>query len=267
MTTRNAHRMRSHLVLWVLLTLAGCSAPDYTPVRDWAATASLAVDYPRVAGSTVISPPGADTAKPQPHTDDSILAMQEALATYLQAVATLASDGVLPYRESPFVELAGRVTPVSPTGGHAITSLGVLLRHANRTNAQAPMLRDNIQAADPQVQALVSALQSAVAHRATEETMARQDAAAFYAEIDGRSDDAAARRALREWALRRDDEFAAQAAARAQYGEILSRVAAGHALLASRAAHITREDVVQEVRTTEDQLRRAALALRRGADG
>ncbi|TCH98950.1 hypothetical protein EJV46_10380 [Roseococcus sp. SYP-B2431] len=264
--------MRVTRLLWTLLALSGCNAPDYTPVRDWAATASLAVDHPRIAGSPlagspVAPPPGAEPAQPQPRRDDSILAMQEALATYLQAVATLASDGVLPYRESPFVDLAARVTPASPSGGQAIAALGLLLRHANRTNAQAPMLRDNIRAADAPVQALISALLDAVARQAGEETQARQDAAAFYAGIEARSDDAAARQALREWAGRRDGAFAAQAAARAQYGEILTRVAAGHALLKGRAGRVTQEDVVQEVRIAEDQLRRAALALRRGGAG
>ena len=108
-------RMRSHRLLLALLVLGGCNAPDYTPVRDWAATASLAVDFPRIAGSTVVPPPGAESALPASQPDGSIVAMQEALATYLQAVATLASDGVLPYRESPFVELAARVAPVSPS--------------------------------------------------------------------------------------------------------------------------------------------------------
>ncbi|WP_421992056.1 hypothetical protein [Roseococcus sp.] len=247
--------MRGTLVLWASLALAGCNAPDYSPVRDWASTASRAVDFPRVAGGAILPSPGAD---------DGILAMQEALVTYLRAIATLASDGVLPYRESPFVELAARAALGSPMGGQAITAFGLLLRHANRTNAQAPMLRDNIQAADPHVQALVSALRNAVAHRIGDETPARQDAAAFYAGIEARSGDAAARQVLREWARRRDDEFAAQAAARLRYDEILTQVAAGHALLKGRAGRVTREDVVQEVRIAEDQLRRAALALREG---
>lgn len=260
-------RMRSHRLLLALLVLGGCNAPDYTPVRDWAATASLAVDFPRIAGSTVVPPPGAESALPAPQPDGSIVAMQEALATYLQAVATLASDGVLPYRESPFVELAARVAPASPSGGHAIASLGLLLRHANRTNAQAPMLRDNIQAADPQVQVLIAALLQGVARQAEAEALSRREAAAFYAEIEARSTDAAARQSLREWARRRDDAFAAQAAARARYGEILTRVAAGHALLKGRAGRVTREDVVQEVRMAEDELRRAALQLRHGAPG
>jgi hypothetical protein len=264
--------MPKHRLVWALLALAGCNAPDYTPVRDWAATASLAVDYPRAAGGTVMPPPGpvggpvAGTT-PSRFLDGSVLAMQEALATYFQAVATLASDGVLPYRESPFVELAAVVTPTSPSGGQAITSLGVLLRHAGRGNAQAPDLRDNIRAADPQVQALIAALQVAVARQAAEEVTARQDAAAFYERIQDASRDPAARRSLQEWALRRDAEFAAEALARALYGELLARVAAGHALLKDRAGHVTRLDVVQQIRTAEDQLRRASLSLQRGPRG
>lgn len=254
------------LVLGALLALPGCNAPDYSPVRDWAATASLAVDDPGAARHAVAPPPGVVAAAPHPP-DDGILAMQEALATYLQAVATLASDGVLPYRESPFVHLAARARETSVPGSEAIAALGVLLRYAARSNAQAPQLRDTIRSADPQVQALVSALRQAVAAQQPAEEAARQTAAGFYSEIDGRSSDPAARQALREWARARDDEFAAQAGRRARYEEILTRVAEGHALLKGRAGRITREDVVQEVRAAEDGLRRAALALRDGGAG
>lgn len=256
------------LGLGALLALAACSAPDYSPVRDWAATASLAVDYPKVATGTPMPPNRAETNAPVPRfVDGSILAMQEALATYLQAVATLASDGVLPYRESPFEQLAAIVTPSSASGGQAITSLGLLLRHASRGNAQAPELRDNIVEADPQVQALVMALMAAVSRQVAEEATARQDAAAFYADIAAGSRDAAARQALQQWARQRDAEFAAEAAARARYSEVLARVAEGHALLKGRAGRITRANAVQEIRMAEDQLRRASISLQRGSGG
>jgi hypothetical protein len=143
------------LPLMALLALTGCGAPDYTPVRDWASTASLALDEPEL-GQT------------------GSLAMQQALVTYLQAVAVLASDGVLPYRESPFSSMAITAGQASERGGQAVAALGVLLRHANRTNAQAPQLRDNIVAADPHVQALVESLAATLEREGTDSPARRQ---------------------------------------------------------------------------------------------
>ncbi|MBS7790240.1 hypothetical protein KTR66_09545 [Roseococcus sp. SDR] len=143
------------LPLLALLALTGCGAPDYTPVRDWASTASLALDEPDL-GQT------------------GSLAMQQALVTYLQAVSVLASDGVLPYRESPFSAMAITASQASERGGQAVASLGLLLRHANRTNAQAPQLRDNIVAADPHVQALVESLATTVEREGTDSPARRQ---------------------------------------------------------------------------------------------
>lgn len=253
--------------LVVLLALGGCNAPDYSPVRDWAATASLAVDYPAASGGTAAQPPGSGTTTPPRFLDLSVLAMQEALAIYLQSLATLASDGVLGYPENPFVDLAAVVTPTSPSGGQAITALGRQLRHSTRTNAQAPALRDNIVEADPQVQALIAALRGAVARQTEEEAASRQRAAAYYAGTAAASRDPAARQALAEWADRRDAGFVAEAQARAQYLDILQRIAADHARMKAQAGSITREQAVREIRIAEDQLRRASVALQRGARG
>lgn len=143
------------LPMLALLALTGCGAPDYTPVRDWASTASLALDVPELG-------------------ETGSLAMQQALVTYLQAVSVLASDGVLPYRESPFSTLAITAGRDSERGGQAVAALGLLLRRANRTNAQAPQLRDNILAADPHVQALVQSLATTVGREGTDSPARRQ---------------------------------------------------------------------------------------------
>lgn len=123
--------------------LAGCSAPDYTPVRDWARTASLAVDHP--AG---LPPPARD----------GVVAMQQALATWLAALGRMADDGVLPYPEDPFTDLAPRARQADAAGGEAVAALGALLRRATRQNWRAPQMRDAIAEADPHVQALTAAL-------------------------------------------------------------------------------------------------------------
>ncbi len=127
------------------LLLAACNAPDYTPVRDWARSASIATDYPVAAPA-----------------DDGAIAMQAALVTWLSALGRMADDGVLPYPEDPFLELAPRAAATDAAGGAAVAALGRRLRHATRNNLRAPALRNTIRGADPDVQALVVALSGAV---------------------------------------------------------------------------------------------------------
>ena len=234
------------------LALSACDAPDYTPVRDWAATASFAVDDRRMAGS--------------PEADAGILAMQQAMSTYLLAIATLSTDGVLPYREDPFVELAVAARATSERGGAAVAALGTLLRRAARSNAQAPDLRDNIVAADPHVQALAQSLASAVAG-AGAEGAARADAAAGYARLAAETRDPVARGLVRERAAARDAEFAAREAARQRYIDNVIRIGEGHAMLKARAATITKDEAVQRIRAAQDELRRNAEGVPRGWPG
>lgn len=244
---------RLRLLSATLLALAGCNAPDYTPVRDWAATASFAVDYPRMAGA--------------PQADAAILAMQQAMSVYLLAIATLAADGVLPYRDDPFLELAATTRPASERGSQAISALGTLLRRAARSNAQAPDLRANIIAADPQVQALTDALSLAVAAGAGADAAARADAAADYARLASDTRDPVALRLLSERAAARDTQLAGRQAARLQYGYILTRISEGHALLKAQAATITKDEAVQRIRAAQDDLRRNAGNLPRDWPG
>jgi hypothetical protein len=235
------------------LALAACDAPDYTPVRDWASTASFAVDDRRMAGT--------------PEADAGILAMQQAMSTYLLAIATLAMDGVLPYREDPFVQLAVSARASSERGGAAVAALGTLLRRAARSNAQAPDLRDNIVAADPHVQALAQSLASAVAAGAGPDVAARADAAAGYAQLATETRDPVARRLVQERAAARDAEFAAREDARMRYIDNVIRVGTGHALLKARAATITKDEAVQRIRAAQDELRRNAAGVPRGWPG
>jgi hypothetical protein len=136
------------LAVGLLALMGGCSAPDYTPVRDWARSASIAADYPAAAPA-----------------DDGVAAMQEALVVWLSALGVMADDGVLPYPEDPFLTVAPRAAAADARGGEAVAALGRTLRHATRNNLQAPALRDTIRGADPAVQALVAALSDAVGRR------------------------------------------------------------------------------------------------------
>lgn len=264
--------MRPRFALGVLLALGACNAPDYTPVRDWATAASLAADYPPAAVSRVWLPqppaepvagqPGTDQGlSPRPVADDGIAAMQQALSTYLAAIGILAADGVLPYRQDPFLAVAPRAAATDAAGGRAVTALGELLRKSTITNAQAPDLRDTLGKADPSVRALVTSLAAAVARQG--DASARADVAADYAALARATRDPAARAAVQGWAARRDQEFAIQAEARAQYGRIINGIGAGHAAMTAQAASITQEEVVQRIRLAENALRRATAALPR----
>jgi hypothetical protein len=206
------------LALIALLVLpAACNAPDYTPVREWARTASLAADFP--IGR--LPPPASADVR------EGGLAMREALATYLAALGRMADDGVLPYPENPFIELAAQAGRAGTGGAQPVEALGALLRRATRQNWQAPRLRQAITEANPAVQALVRALTAAIGRNAE------------------------------------PDEPPAIATARAQYAAIITRIGEDHALLAARAADLTDEAVIELIHAAEDRLRRAVLALPR----
>lgn len=210
--------------LLLILALAACDAPNYTPVREWASTASLAVDIGRGA---LRQPPADTEACTRGDRQRGVAAMQEALATYLSAIGILADDGVLPYRENPFLELGPHAAAADAQGGWAVASLGTMLRHATRTNAQAPQLRYTIAQSDPMVQALVVALSTALMQHGPE------------------------------------DQAAGDPATRAQYLRVLARVGEGHAMLKARAGSITLDETVQRIRAAEGQLRLALAALPR----
>jgi len=147
--------MKRRAFLAVPAVLAACSAPDYTPVRQWARAASLTADWPVPAAA-----------------DDGIAAMQEALATYLSALARMADDGVLPYLENPFGDLAARAARSDAGGGAAVAAIGATLRRASRSNWQAPDIAYAIETFDPPVQALVAALAGALERRGGDAALA-----------------------------------------------------------------------------------------------
>ena len=158
--------MRRGLAFLPLAALIGCGPPDYTPVRDWAGVAGNFALYPELVTRQ-------GTASSPLPASDAINAMQQSLSTYLQALGTLAADGLLMIREDPLAEYAPRVTPISPKGAEAITELGALLRERGRALARAPQLRATIREADAPVQALIAAMQESVTALEPAETTAR----------------------------------------------------------------------------------------------
>ena len=260
------------VVACVLCLLAGCSGPDYSAVRDWARTASIAADSPLPLQPDALAPRGTASvghggsgeemhaeAGPLPGAQAGILAMQSALATYLSALATLASDGVLPYREDPFVALTPQAAAANADGGRAVGELGAFLRHASRTNMRAPEMREAIASADPAVQALVSGLSSAV----TGSCVAGAGAAATALGLRERAQLNAAHLDELELPAARHRDPSACPAALDRYVEVLGGIAEGHAFLKANAARITQAEMQRQVRAAEDRLRRAMVRLPR----
>ena len=248
--------MRCRIPALILaLLLAACANPDYTAVRDWGRTASFAADFPPAA--TVVAAPG-----PRPRFADraqleaGIVAMQEALVLYLNALGTWAADGPVAYREDPLRGQAERAAPLSMPARDAIAALGAQLKKATLENWRAPEMRDSIVSADPHVQVLVAALSDAVAQLERAQQGERDAVGRLF-----RAGSAQGANATLRWVVDRD--IGLQVAARATYRTILTRIAEGHALLKARAPRITQAEAVRLIRASEDQIRRAAETLPR----
>lgn len=229
------------------LLLVACGAPDYGRVTQWAATASLVADTP-------LAPP--------PAADVGIRAMQQALTTYLTALSRLSDDGVLPFREDPFAEAAPRAAAADEAGGRAVAALGAVLRRASIAQARAPELRATIADADPAVQDLVAALARSVA-AAGDEADRRAATAARFARLIAGTQDAATRQVLADAAALRDAGFAARAAQRAAFAEVLRRIGEGHALLRAESPRLTQAETGRRIAEAEAALARAAARLPR----
>ena len=258
-------RMASRLpvVLLGVLALSACGAPDYGRVTQWAATASLAADYPPAAtgGPVLLAAPQPGAAEAQGRRE-GIRAMQDALTTYLGALSRLAADGVLPFMDDPFAEAATRAAAADAEGGRAVAALGQLLRRTSRAQARAPQLRATIAEADPAVQQLVAALARAAGTEG-DEPQRRAAAAARGAALAAQARDPATRQLLADAALLRDRAFAERAAARAAYAEVLARIAEGHALLRDESRRLTQEETRRRIAEAEVALARAAARLPR----
>jgi hypothetical protein len=235
---------RSVAAVLLLLAVTSCSPPDYSAIRDWADSADLAVGYPpAIAPCQAIAGHGTAPGTPDPRSN-GVHAMQQALATYLSALATLAADGTLPYREDPFIELKQRAAAASKEGADAIATLGGMLRKATIDNDQAPQLGAMIKRADESVQALIKALLVVVpeigAHAASGQS-ALQDG----------------RRAVAP----RDTRIAHRMAIRSAYLDALAQVAWGHTVLRQRASRLSQEETARLVHDARNRLVRTEAPL------
>jgi hypothetical protein len=243
-----------------LVSLTSCSPPDYTPVRDWANVAGHAAIYPELVTRPGVAPAVSPAA-------DAINAMQQALATYLQALDTLAADGLLMIREGPLAAYAPRVAPTSPKGAEAIETLGALLRDRGRSLARAPQLRATIREADAPLQALIAAMLEAIATLEPAEAAAADQARARYQRLLREARDEPSRQILSDLATLYEAAFANRAAAIKNYQTVLADIARGHALLKERVAHLTQEETARQIRAAEAKLRRAGARLPRDGLG
>lgn len=253
-------KLRRGLIALPFAVLIGCAPPDYTPVRNWANVAGNAAFYPEL-----VTRPGVALAVSP--AADAINAMQQALATYLQALDTLAADGLLMIREDPLAAYAPRVAAMNPKGAEAVTELGGLLRERGRSLARAPQLRATIREADAPVQALIAAMQEAIATLEPQAAATAEQARARYQRLLREARDEPSRQILRDLAGLHEAAFANRAAAIRNYQMVLADIAKGHALLKERAAHLTQEETARQIRAAEAELRRAGARLPRDGLG
>jgi hypothetical protein len=256
--------------------LAACSAPDYSAVRDWGRTAGLAAPY-RPAAETVPEPSRWPTGEaggeasassvfpigsaPAPQAND-ILLMQQVLSVYLASLATVASDGVLPYMEDPFTTVPARLANGDRSAGEAVSALGALLRKASRTNMQAPATGSFIRAADPAVQSLIGSLSDAVRRLSDAESEERDRLVSYYASMEAEVKETS-RPAIRDLAALRIERFSQRADARLAYLALLRDLAQGHALLREKSSHLSQEEVRRQIRAAEDRIRAGSGLLPR----
>ena len=253
-------KLRRGIFFLPLAALIGCGPPDYTPVRDWANVAGNAAIYPELVTRPGVAPAVSPAA-------DAINAMQQALATYLKALDTLAADGLLMIREDPLAAYAPRVAPTSPKGAEAMQTLGALLRDRGRSLARAPQLRATIRDADAPVQALIAAMQEAVTTLEPAERATAEQAHARYQRLLREARDEPSRQILRDLAALYEAAFANRAAAIKNYQTVLADIAKGHALLKERVSHLTQEEAARQIRTAEAELRRGGARLPRDGLG
>lgn len=101
-----------------LAGLAACALPAETALRDWALSASVAVDRPSMLAGA-----------------DHLLAQQGAVAAYLYAVSVLADpEQLLTFREEAFAPLVARAGAADPAAGAAVAEIGARLRAARSGN-------------------------------------------------------------------------------------------------------------------------------------
>lgn len=261
---RHAPAMRTGpraVMLGLLWLLGACAAPDYTPMREWAGTASRAADYSALAATCHVRP-NAAVPRPAPW-PVAARAMQTSLALYLSSLATMAADGVLTHREDPLVEPAADAALASHEAGQAVAGLGAVLRRATRRNARAPELAETITKADPHLQALIPILSSSVGERAAAARSDRAAVAASHSDAAAAANDPATRRLIGDMAVLHDQDYAVRAVARTNYIAVLAGIAEGHALLMERRDRLSQAATGREVRAAEDRLRRAADQLPR----
>jgi len=253
-------KLRHGVLALPLAALISCGPPDYTPVRDWANVAGNAAIYPELVTRAGVAPAVSPAA-------DAINAMQQALAAYLQALDTLAADGLLMIREDSLAAYAPRVAPSNPKGAEAIQALGALLRDRGRSLARAPQLRATIREADAPLQALIAAMQEAIAALAPNEAAAADQARARYQRLLREARDEPSRQILRDLSALHEAAAANRAAAIRNYQTVLADIARGHALLKERVSHLTQEETARQIRAAEVELRRASVRLPRDGLG
>jgi hypothetical protein len=229
------------------MLLLGACAPDYGAVQDWSRTAAAVAEY-RPAPSVVAATP-----------PDALMATQEGVAAWLNAIAFLAADGVLRERDNPLVAIAARIAPVDAEAATAVTNLGQSLAYAARQNYRAPQLAYALGEGDAAFRAALAGLR-----RQVEALPGDAEAAATAAQYDrlrAGLRDPVALALLAEARALREAEQARREGLRGAYLLALTRIAEGHAVMMERVRVLSQAETARMIRAQEAALRRAAGLL------
>lgn len=219
------HRRHMAAGLAVLAMSAGCALPPNTGLQRWAHTASVVVG--QVAPGPAAAPAAGAGSNPGDGIGD---AMRAALAVYLFALAVVAEERILTFREDAYAAILARPAAGDAAASEAVSRLGLALRAARDANP------------DPVAQA-----HSAGSPTVIEDLRLRPLLLAAEAPVQ---------RLIAMLSARAGEDTASRA--------VLARIGEGHALLASRArspVRLGQRETEREIRASEDALLRAARDL------
>lgn len=266
---RSTGLIRSGLAA-ALLLLAACT--DLSAVRDFSRLAAGTADYRGIVqryadyGERRVryGLPRIDVGERQAQAA-GLLAMQDAITTYMGALGALADDRVVTVSANPLVDAAVKAGAVDTAASSTVTALGDLILRAATGRYRQGQIGEVIAAANAPVQDLAARLIRFAGSTADED---REEATAlrfFYGGLDRRSNDPAGKRALTEWRDLRLQQITARAPSRDAYIAGMRKIAEGHQLLTDNRGRLSVDETVRQVRAVNDQLQRIGRELQQFA--
>lgn len=271
MRGRNTSRM------WVAavaaIGVAACT--DLGAVRDFAQVSAETGSYRAIVDSWEAHPTRMARYRPQSAAlfaaqraereaqRDGLLALQEALTTYMASLGRLAADEAVTFRTATLAQAATKAGVFGANATGAVTALSDLLLRAGASAWRQREVAQVIGAANAPLQEIVAAARTFVREGVAAQDEAERAAIAFfYGSLERGSGDRAARQAVREWRELRDREVSQQAAAREAYLKALEAIGRGHQVLHDHRDRLSVEETTRQVRAVEAELRVLAAQLR-----